>query len=206
MTGRAVMPRVTPFGTVKHMVAPAVVWALGLVPAATAQVNVTFEKVVDSQTPIPGGQGPFGGFSPLPGLRGSTVVFYAWGNLGERGLYLKTPAQLSVMADLSTPLPGGSGPFAGFYDPALISDTEASFVGWGPVGGSSSFGVYLYSGGTLSRIADGTTPIPGTTDTFSYFRTSSVDQGQVAFAALGHSTGEAVYTAIGGQIQLVAGS
>jgi RNA polymerase sigma factor (sigma-70 family) len=75
----------------------------------------------------------------------------------------KVPAQtFTKIADASTPVPGGAGTFASLIIPPSISGSVIAFTG--SVNGSlATSGVYTgtITGGSLTRIADPNTPIPG---------------------------------------------
>src|SRR5688500_20087052 len=47
--------------------------------------------------------------------------------------------------------------------------------------------VYLYSNGTLNRVADRNTPMPGSTDNFVQFGSTSIEGTNVAFQGYGQN-------------------
>lgn len=81
------------------------------------------------------------------------------------------------VADTQTPAPGGGGLFSLFADARAIDDGRVVFVGFHS-GGS---GVYSFDGTTLDVVADTTTMVPGTSDSFSTFFDVAIDRGYVAF-------------------------
>lgn len=111
-------------------------------------------RVADSNTPIPNGSGNFV-FIFLPALSGGNVAFFGQTGFGpeghQEGIYLFQGGVLSRVADLNTPIPGGSGqhftnflpPFAGVISPAHVSGTNVAFRGFGLFGPTFQPGNYL---------------------------------------------------------------
>ena len=169
-----------------------------LLPTAetAAQTQFTFTKVVDTDTPVPGGTGHFAGFRDIS-LDGGDIAFYgervSLPNV-ERGIYLASIlGALNVVADLNTPIPGGGGTFIGFQS----LDLDAGEVAFHGIGVSQS-GVYRGSGpSALSVVADPNTPIPGGTGNFAGGTEPSLDGGEVAFIGTGLSNQFGVYRGSG---------
>ncbi len=88
-------------------------------------------------------------------------------------------ATLSKVADLNTPVPGGSGSFTDFYSPVISGDNIA-FLG----SGSESNGLYFFDGTTLTIAADVNTPIPGRSENFSAFSDLTISGANIAFEGL----------------------
>ncbi len=101
--------------------------------------GTALSKVVDLNTPIPGGSGNFTGFFDNA-ISGTNVVFLGSGVGGQRGIYLFNGTTLSKVVDLNTPIPGGSGNFTGLST-AGVSDDNIAFVG----SGVNQYGYYLAS-------------------------------------------------------------
>ena len=80
---------------------------VGMFCEGLAAVPFTFTKVVDTDTPIPGGTGTFVGLDVLPALSEGNVAFYGQAS-SQEGIYAFIDGSLDVVADLSTPIPGGS--------------------------------------------------------------------------------------------------
>jgi hypothetical protein len=116
---------------------------------------------------------------------------------------------ITLVADISTPIPGGSGTFSGFANAPSQDGTTLAFVGFG----SANFtGVYTASGGTLHKVPDSNTPVPDGPGTFSDFSSAggypSVQGNNVAFYAFGGQVrgmaGNGVYLNTNGTLTKVA--
>jgi hypothetical protein len=141
--------------------------------------------VADVNTPIPGGTGTFTdfGLSSLvgePSLSAGQVVFVAPGGLdgaGRRqsGVYGMIDGALVVIADEKTRLPGGRlarfGPFAA---PADIHQGTVAF--------RNGAAIFQAATGSLEKVADRWTRMPGSPFRFKAFGPPAVDHGAVAFA------------------------
>ncbi|MDA2921158.1 hypothetical protein MYX76_16985 [Desulfobacterota bacterium AH_259_B03_O07] len=153
----------------------------------------TFRKVADTNTPIPGGTGTFLFFLHVPSLDGGNVAFRGFGTSDQQGIYTDIGG-LSVVADKSTMIPGGTGTFTGFSEPSLDGGNVA-FKGFGT---SDQQGFYTDIGG-LGVVANQSTMIPGGTGTFTGFGLlPSLDGHNVAFVGFGTSNQIGIYTDIGG--------
>ena len=109
--------------------------------------------VANNNTAIPGGTGNFTGTGVQPAISGSNVVFEGKGSGGQTGIYLSSAAGLSVVANTSTLVPGGTANFTAFDDHPVISGNTVVFLG------SESNGVTgLFSAGAggLTLLADST--------------------------------------------------
>jgi hypothetical protein len=101
------------------------------------------------------------------------------------------------IADLSTPIPGGTGNFTSFGVPS-IDNGSIAFIGSGT---SSQHGVYLGTlGGGIVKLADTNTPIPSGVGNFTSFgaiasaiRPVSIDAGAVAFVGRGSGGQNGIY-------------
>ena len=111
---------------------------------------------------------------------------------------------LTSVADKSTAIPGGSGNFAGFQDP-VISNGDVVFIGNNSL---SQRGVYAKINGTLNRVADTSTPIPGGSGNFGVFDSCVISNGNIAFVGYGPGQGpeqqRGVYAKINGILNRVA--
>ncbi|UCC30611.1 MAG: IPTL-CTERM sorting domain-containing protein [Phycisphaerales bacterium] len=162
---------------------------------------VTFRKIADTDTLVPGGTGTFSGFGQTPSLSGANVAFVGTDSADDSGIYLDVSAVLGIVADTSTSIPGGTEYFSSFSS-ASLSGTDVAFRG----AGSTEVGVYTRIGGVLGVVADTGTAIPGGTGNFTDFDTNgpSIDGGNVAFVGSGASGQIGVYTDIGGTLNVVA--
>jgi hypothetical protein len=148
--------------------------------------------LVDDTFPVPGNPGgKFSGFTALS-YDGGQVAFTG-GGPGFEGLYLADGSSISLVADLATPIPGGTGNFSGFGSssgagrPSLHAG-DVVFIGEGGLdpSGRDQSGIYGLIGGTLTVIADRHTLVPGTTETFGRFNdggngSPDIRDGEVAF-------------------------
>jgi hypothetical protein len=89
----------------------------------------------------------------------------------------KAAIVFTKIANTTTAIPNGSGNFTLFDTPA-VSGTNVALIG---SGNSAQQGVYLAKGGVLTRIADRTTPMPGTTGKLTNFSSVAIDGSNVAF-------------------------
>ncbi len=142
--------------------------------------SFTFTKIVDTETPIPGGTGNFAVFG-APVFDGTTVAFRAGSCicLGQFGVYASTGGSLQKLADANTPVPGSVGNFD-FFSEAEISAGTVAFFGQN----SSVFsqGIYASSGSSLAPVADLNTAVPDGSGNFQSFSPElAVDDGRVLF-------------------------
>jgi hypothetical protein len=145
--------------------------------------GTTIIKVVDLNTPAPGGSGNFIRIDDF-GVSGGNVAFKGWGSSGQAGIYLFKGGILSIVADLNTPVPDGSGSFEYFED-FDISGENVAFNGYGPGNG----GIFLFNGTALSTVADVKTPIPGGSGNFDAFVYPVISGENVAFNGYGPGNG-----------------
>lgn len=160
--------------------------------------------IANSSTPIPGGSGTFDNFSS-PSVNAYGAAFFAsrTGNppVGV-GLYLSRNGALSILANTQTPVPGMGGTFSAFGAPE-ISGTSVAFHAQGTTG---SDGIYLASGGSVSVVADLTTPVPGGSGTFQTFflNDPSIDEkGNVAFLAGYESSKFGIFARVNGSLRRI---
>ncbi len=159
--------------------------------------------IADLNTAIPGGTGNFIVFSSggsRAAISGSTVAFFGGGSGGQAGIYTGTGGPLTTIADKNTAIPGGTGNFAGFGDPAISGSTVVF------TGGSSSgqAGIYTGTGGPLTTIADKNTAIPGGIGNFTGWGNGGISGSTVAFLAIGSGGQGGIYTGTGGTPTMIA--
>lgn len=186
-----------------RFVQAALVVALAAVVTASQSFGqvITYRKVVDTDTPIPGGSGNFSTLEEYPSLSGTNVSFYGEDAAGQGGVYLDLAGVLGAVADTSTAIPGGSGNFDSFGT-ASLSGGNVAFRG----GGVGQLGIYATAGGSLLTIADLATSIPGGTGNFENFdkEPPSIDAGTIAFVGTGASSQSGVYSGTGGALTVLA--
>jgi hypothetical protein len=135
------------------------------------------QNIVDQNTPIPSGAGNFTGFAGAPVISGDAVAFLGTGAGGQQGIYRFVPPNPTKVADLSTPIPNGTGSFIDFSptDPCIsftptdpcLGCSVVVFIGSGSAGQQ---GVYLANTNlTITPIADTNTEVPGGSGNFSGF-------------------------------------
>ena len=176
-------------------------------------------RIADLNTPIPNGSGNFLSFAGVPAIpsdpvipgdpliSGDNVVFYGAGSGGQRGIYALINSSRLRVADTSTAIPGGSGNFTGFTRPGIppnpiISGDNAVFYG---AGSGGQQGVYARINGSLRRIADTTTAIPGGTGSFTAIPVDPIISGDgVAFVGHGSGGQQGVYLSKAGSLSVIA--
>jgi hypothetical protein len=157
---------------------------------ASSQVGVysydlgggTLARVADWTTLIPGSSYAFTSLSE-PSVYNGRVGFYGRGNGGAlRGIYTATTTGtgLTTIADLATAMPGGPGVYSAFDVPTLSGGNLAFY---GIYAGNSWSGIYTApaTGGSITRIADFNTAMPGGTHNFNMFGRVSMAGSAVAF-------------------------
>ncbi len=146
--------------------------------ATSLHAQLTFTKIADASTAIPGGTGSFidSNFGS-PAIYGTNVAFYGKGSSGQQGVYLWSGGALSRVADLTTAIPGGSGNFTNFssYEQFVTSGGAVLFVARG------TSGIYKKSGGTLSRVVDRSFAVPGGAGNFTNVFSANESGGVSAF-------------------------
>lgn len=182
-------------------------------------------RLADTSTEIPNGFGNFTGFVPPnptvppnpitpipPPISESVVAFFGTGEDGQQGIYLVDSAQPSPppivpVADVTTAIPesGGARNFSSFERLAL-ENSDVAFVGRGIVVPDGSMdaivqkGVYTAIGGTLAKVADPHTVIPGLDSLFTDFGAVAIDPGKVVFVGFGDGGLKGLYTNFGGSL------
>jgi len=111
---------------------------------------------------IPGGIGDFTGCWN-PSIGAGMVAFFGSGSSSQAGVYTWLNGMVKLVADKNTPVPGGTGVFAGFSGPSADGGNVA-FIGrnnyW-------DYGIYTNMGGTLVKVIDDNDTLDG--KTVSYF-------------------------------------
>jgi hypothetical protein len=147
--------------------------------------------IVDTTTPIPNGRGQFEGFGHPPTIEGEAIAFLGQGPDQQRGIYLWRDGVLSMVADNSTPIPGGSGTFSSYSAPSLAGDAIA-FRGLGLSGQS---GIYLWSDGAIVKVVDLTDRPDEKTPVTLELRPGGLSSRRVVFVVSFSDGTEAVYRA-----------
>jgi hypothetical protein len=142
------------------------------------------QAVVDSNAPVPGGTDAFTGFGNLC-LDGPDLLFLGRGGsiqlsgseVMQQGVYVYADGVVRTIADINTPVPGGSGNFR-FPTAAWIADGFVTFTGSDE---AQSQGVYGHGPSGILIVADSSISVPGRTDRFQAFGLPTTDGKNVAF-------------------------
>ncbi|MCC6661002.1 MAG: hypothetical protein IT437_08975 [Phycisphaerales bacterium] len=161
--------------------------------------NGLLSIIADRSTLIPGGTGMFTDFGNTV-LRNGRVSFTALG-VNQQGIYVSDSSGLHRRYDRATVVPAGNGgTFTNLGRGSLNDDGAMAFFGQG----GDQEGIYTDLGGTLIKIANHDTPIPGHSGTFNGFGWVSMEDGLIAF--VGHFGGgnRGTYTWENGVLSKVA--
>ncbi|MBX9582836.1 MAG: hypothetical protein K2X87_21220 [Gemmataceae bacterium] len=164
----------------------------------------------NTATPIPGGTGTFTGLT-VPAIAGGRVAFLGSGAGGQQGVYTDIGGSLVRVADLSTPQPGGAGPFTRFGAGEGPADTDGVDVVFGAAGAGGLAGLYrTTAGGGLAVVADTNTPQPGGGGAFQGVSGAAIDGPDVAFFGSREvapmTFRDGIYVESGGLLTVVADS
>lgn len=155
----------------------------------------------DLNTPVPGGNGDFTGFTRLS-FDGQSTSFVAQTTEGG-GIYTDQGGLLRTVADSETLVPGGVVNFSSYWK-VIIRDGVTFFVGGtGNAGAFTLNGIYKDDGATnpLSIVIDTTTAIPEGSGNFAGFQSLAVDEsGNIAFQGRGVSGQDGIYVILNGEI------
>lgn len=131
-----------------------------------SDTNGDIRAVVLNGQPAPGFTGGrFGGFNGASVNASGDMAFSAAVNVGS----VESAGVFAVLGGVLTPialegqlLPDGSGRnFGGAFGPAQINDNDAIVFAANFTGTSNYRGIFEYSGGTLWKVVDQSTPVPG---------------------------------------------
>lgn len=179
---------------------------------------ITFTKIADTNTPIPGGSGNFS-FSPVgfpasfnvfsSSVDNNAVAFQGFGSNSQSGIYTSVGGVLNVVVDTNTPIPNGSGNFGfnsfgeSFGQTFSLDGDSIAFFGLGS--NSEQQGIYISTGGMLNVVADTNTLIPGGSSNFGFFFDPSLDGDSIAFfGSDSNFEQQGIYTSVGGVLNVVA--
>jgi hypothetical protein len=150
-------------------------------------------RIVDSSATMPGQGFVFDKAFAGPSVSGSVVAFAGTHNATSYAAVYTANADgtgLAAVADTNTLIPGGSTAFRQFGNPAVSGPTVA-FEGRN----ISSDGVYTapVGGGSLARVADRSTAIPGGSGTFQDFGDPAISGSVLAFTGTGSGAQKGLY-------------
>jgi len=169
----------------------------------TSALGITFNQVADSTTAIPEGTGTFTNFPYYPSLDSGNVAVFGTGVGGQQGIYRFGPAPPPIkVADLFTPIPGGTGNFTGFAGAPTISGDAVAFLGMGAGGQQGLYRVFIPTDPCAPTdpcrlIANLSTAIPNGSGNFINFQPVDpcIDGSAVAFIGDGSGEQQGVYLA-----------
>jgi hypothetical protein len=167
-----------------------------------------------SGTTIPEGSGNFTSLPAAPGFSSTgQLAFYGTGGSGQQGIYRIVNQGTPVkVADLNTPIPGGSGNFTSFVPGNPVAPSiDGSNVAFFGAGSGGQQGIYVSTPqepiipGNPVRVADLNTAIPGGTGNFTSFvpgnpvaPNPAISGNMVAFFGAGSGGQQGVYAGIPG--------
>ncbi|MGB0578149.1 MAG: DUF7453 family protein [Limisphaerales bacterium] len=182
---------------------------LGLLTTVVVTFNVTaasltFTKVADTGTTIPGGTGNFTAFGNATAVHDGHVVFQARGDNSQSGIYHWANSTLSKVADKNDSVPNGTGTFSflSFFAFSVL-DGRVLFQGAG-TGGEN--GLYAWNGGTLTKLVDHTDAIPAGFGNYTSFRLPFQAGDSVAFIGYGPNSHVGAYVLSNSVITTIADS
>jgi hypothetical protein len=173
----------------------------GIYLAANGQITLA----VPNSTPLPGGGGTFGSISLNAMNDLGQIAFLAQAFPAPNGIFLFSNGQFTSIARSGDPAPGGGTFRLAFPDPrfgpAIDNNGDIAFAADLSTGGR---GVFLFSGGNLTRIAGPGDPSPDGS-TFSSADAPTINSsGQVAFSGVNLANGPGAFLYTGGQMVKVA--
>lgn len=126
--------------------------------------GLSLQKVVDTNTQIPGSSDTFLGFN-FPEIDDGNVAFRGIGpTSSDRGIYAKISSSLITVADVSTLVPTLGTPFGnGFGTSVQMSGDIIAFFSDATQPGFEGLYSYSISSGSLDVLVDTSIPVPGGT-------------------------------------------
>lgn len=196
----------------------ATLWSSVAAPTHPAsRISFTFTRVVDTNSPIPGGIGnfifftdPFTTFSldgrPAVSIENGTVVFSGSGAFGQRGIYSAAGGgSITTIADTNTALPDRSGNFRLFGTPS-ISQRNVAFPASDEISPVARGAFFVSRESPIKTIANQNTPVPGGIGSFRGIGGVLLDHRKVAFEYSSVGKDRIFVSNNGGHITLVADS
>lgn len=159
--------------------------------------NCGLHVAVNQDTPLPNSRATDRNHFTSSVKRNGRIAFFA-SNATHSGIHLWDGSSVAIIADRDTAIPGGTGLFEinTFDDPAYDGATVA-FSSTRNVFGDPNFrsGIYYRTapGNPLLRAVDQNTPVPNGSGNFHGVKTSSIDQGKIAFLGTDTATNRGIY-------------
>lgn len=178
--------------------------SLSTAPGIYLSANGALSRVADTTTPIPGGVGAtFARFQDWE-VREGIVTFAGRDTAAQfAGVYRQQGDTFSTIVDRNTPVPDGRGAFSNFTQVSL----DGNDIVFQARNTNPEFeGLFRITQGTLHRVVDDSTPIPGTQGAFfTSAGNAEIANGTVVFTENDHgvwleSNGELTPIVIPGQM------
>lgn len=150
--------------------------------------NSVITKIVDSNTPFPGGTGGFG-FSSEVQLNGDRAAFWAYdsSDSSRNGIFVYRNGTITPIARTGDTAPGSTQTFSNLQSPPALNGDKIMYLG---LLADSTFALFESSldGVTQNRILDVTTAIPDGTGNFSGFGAMAAEGSTLVFSGFGNGT------------------
>jgi len=163
--------------------------------------GTSLEIIADITTPEPrSGVATFEVFGD-PAHDGNGVAFHSFAPTFG-GIYTRIGGNLAFVADNQTPVPGGTGTFLNFSDPAFSAGNTAFWAS----GFNLQQGIYSNLGGALDVVVDKTTVAPNADGAvFDAFGVPQLDGSSIVFRGMTAPLGqEGIYRVTGGNLEVIA--
>jgi hypothetical protein len=165
------------------------------------RTSTGFVPIATSIMPMPGGGGPFWTIRS-PSLDNGLVAVVGYNqSLSQRGVYAWHNGVLNVVANRSTPIPGGGGTFTDFTD-CFLHGGQIAFTAHGAGGYQGIF--RAEANGTITRLYDTTMPMPGQPGNFELISRPIIQNGSVVFRGANSIAGYGIFTDLSGTLEVVA--
>ena len=175
-----------------------------LATALATNAAVTFTKIADNTTLIPGGTGSFDSLSVTAQKNGTVLFTGSKGSFGvpgsQYGAYRWRQGMLEKIADRNTVVPGTAETFF-FVAPRDLDGQFCYLTG----SASSGFqGLFAWDGTNLTTLLNTSSTAPGTGATFTGFTSARADHGRVIVAATTSDGRRGLYLLYHGAVTTVA--
>lgn len=163
--------------------------------------NGAIVRIADTTTSVPGASGAFISLSNR--ANSSDHAVFGGSNGSVSGLYHRYNNQLSRVVDTTVNAPNG-GKFLGVFSTGVEQGSVAFYAGHSTASGAQP-AVYRWDSGTVTTVADLSTPVPGGEGNFSAIEIGSVrlNQGAAYFVGVDGVSKPGVYKQSGGVLGAV---
>jgi hypothetical protein len=161
-------------------------------------LNNSLNLIIDTDTPMPGGQTSFSDFS-YPFLFNNNALIFIGYHEDDVGVFeADAQGKLSLLFNVNnTSIPKGEGKFVGLNELIADRNGQATYYAFIGRGDHKQVGVYTSNHFLLTKIADRNTKIPADVGFFSDLHDIGMDADQVAFIGVGALGQEGVYLSTG---------